>query len=528
MNPGSSDQRVLTTTIADTSLASHEVTTDSTDPMDLVVEEKPHSLFTRQQKMAITVLVSVASVFSPMSATIYVPALPTIADDLGVSVSLVNLSVTSYMIFQGLSPSLWGSLTDVLGRRPIYLITLVVYIGACIGLSMTDNYAELIVFRCLQSTGSASTIAIGAGVIGDMTQRRERGGYIGLYSAGSLVGNAVGPILGGIFAQKTGWHGIFYFLVAFAGVFVGILFLVLPETLRAIVDNGSLTPGPSYLHRPVFNWLTPAGAQAPTAANPRPPRKKIDILAPFKMMFLAEVFCGLIFTALNYTVWQAVLVATSSLFQTVYHLSEISIGLSFIANGVGAVSASLVIGRVLNYDYQRAQRREKSQADEEVDLQRVATTLRPVNNIERTRLRWAPLMIFVFMATTLAYGWCIEAKTTVALPILWTFFTGFTTTAIMSMFSTLVVDWYPDSGASATAAINLARCLLGAGGTAAVQPMIDRIGIGWTCTVGTGIVLASLPLGLLTYVKGGSWRSQRQVKATARSNRSVQDVKSGR
>lgn len=208
MNHGRFDQRRQATIDGDTSLESHEMLTDISEAADPVVEEKPHSLFTRQQKMIITVLVSLASVFSPMSATIYVPALPTIASDLNVSVSLVNLSVTSYMIFQGLSPSLWGSLTDVLGRRPIYLITLAVYIGACIGLSLTDNYTELILFRCLQSTGSASTIAIGAGVIGDMTQRRERGGYIGLYSAGSLVGNAVGPILG--LSDKNHIHQEFY------------------------------------------------------------------------------------------------------------------------------------------------------------------------------------------------------------------------------------------------------------------------------------------------------------------------------
>lgn len=160
------------------------------------VPNLPHSTFTKRQKTIITILVSLASVFSPISATIYVPALPTIAKDLNVSISLINLSVTSYMIFQGLSPSLWGSLTDVLGRRPVYLITFVVYIGACLGLAFTTNYAELIVLRCLQSTGSASTIAIGAGVIGDITQRRERGGYIGFFSAGALVGTALGPILG--------------------------------------------------------------------------------------------------------------------------------------------------------------------------------------------------------------------------------------------------------------------------------------------------------------------------------------------
>lgn len=473
------------------------------------LSQPPHSVFTHRQKLQITILVSLASVFSPMSATIYTPALPTIAQDLGVSVSLVNLSVTSYMIFQGLSPSIWGSVTDVLGRRPVYLLTFCVYIGACLGLAFTTNYTQLIVLRCLQSTGSASTIAIGAGVIGDITQRKERGGYIGFYSAGSLVGNALGPILGGIFAQTVGWHGIFYFLTALAGCFAVVLFLVLPETLRAIVGNGSIEPGSTYLTRPVLRLLSPPHAGPPTEENPRPPRRKVDIFGPLKMMRQLDVLCGLLFTAFFYTVWQATLVASATLFATVYGLDKISVGLAFIANGVGAVSASLVVGKILNHDYKIAQRREKA-AQDDATLQTVETGARQVEHIEHARLRRSPYMAFIFIGACLAYGWCTEARTTVALPIFWTFFTGFTTTAIMSMFSTLIVDWYPDSGASATAAINLARCLLGAGGTAVIQPMINRIGVGWTFTVGAGIAVAALPLGVLVWYRGEQWRRHRE------------------
>lgn len=490
------------------------LTSESGPPRSPSQEPLSYSTFTQRQKLQITILVSLASVFSPISATIYVPALPTIANDLNVSVAAVNLSVTSYMIFQGLSPSLWGSLTDVVGRRPVYLLTMIVYIGACIGLAFTTNYAELIVFRCLQSTGSASTIAIGAGVIGDITQRKERGGYIGFYSAGALVGNALGPIIGGIFAQKTGWHGIFYFLTALAAAFLIVLFLILPETLRSIVGNGSIKAGKTYLANPVFQFLVPAGASREIVSDSRSPRKDIDILGPIKMMKEKDVFCGLLFTALFYTVWQATLVASSSLFERVYHLNEISIGLSFIANGVGAVSASLLTGKVLDLDYRAAQRREKERqlASSSSDLERITTAARTVEHIEHARLRRLPYMAALFTSTCLAFGWCIQARTTIALPILWTFFSGFTTTSIMSMFSTLIVDWYPTAGASATAAINLARCLLGAGGTAAVQPMIDRLGAGVTFSIGAGITCLAVPFGVLVWMKGERWRSRRESR----------------
>jgi len=78
--------------------------------------------------------------------------------------SLVTLTVTVYMIVQGLAPSFWGSLSDVLGRRLIFIGTLIVYIIANIALGVSSNYGELMAFRALQAAGSAATISIGANV----------------------------------------------------------------------------------------------------------------------------------------------------------------------------------------------------------------------------------------------------------------------------------------------------------------------------------------------------------------------------
>lgn len=481
-----------------------------------------HETLTKRQKWTITSLVAVASVFSPISATIYVPVIPTIAKSLNKSITAINLSVTSYMLFQGASPSLWGSLADVTGRRPIYLITFAIYVAACIGLSLTTNYAELIVFRCLQSTGSASTIALGAGVIGDITNRRERGGFIGVYSAGTLVGNTIGPVLGGIFAATVGWHGIFYFLTAAAGAYGILLFLILPETLQSsLPDKGERF---NLLKRPllaIVNIDRPLDFGSTTAV-----RRKVDLLGPIRMMTHRDVALGLVFTALYYTVWQASLVASSSIFDYQYNLSEIDIGLTFLASGVGAVSASLATGRILNYDY-KLQRQAEEEAGRSVSASqppavadggrskgapalRRTVSMREVKNIEYARLRRIPYVSLAFIGSSFAFGWCVQAHTSIALPILWSFFLSFVTTYIMSAFNTLIVDWYPTKGASATAAINLARCWLGAGGIAVVQPMINQIGVGWTFSVGGFIAIACVPM-----VVGIMWYARRLEKAEA-------------
>ena len=256
----------------------------------------PYSIFTSRQKSLIVTVVAIAATFSGFASNIYFPAIPEIAIDLSVTPELsmlilissmieglmvmvdrgflldlapplhpillfptlkhdsdpghllVNLTVTSYLILQGLSPSIWGSVADVHGRRVTYLCTFLIFLGACIGLAETKHYYQLVILRCLQSTGSASTIAIGAGVVGDIANRAERGGYMGIYQAGSLAPLTLGPVLGGVFAKTLGWRAIFWFLTIYSGAFLILLIIILPETLRSMVGNGwSPNSSESYL-----------------------------------------------------------------------------------------------------------------------------------------------------------------------------------------------------------------------------------------------------------------------------------------
>lgn len=81
--------------------------------------------------------------------------------DLSVSIDTVCLTITSYLIIQGVSPLLWGSLSDTVGRRPIYIASFTVYIISNIVLSLSPNFPILLAFRGLQAAGSASTVSIG-------------------------------------------------------------------------------------------------------------------------------------------------------------------------------------------------------------------------------------------------------------------------------------------------------------------------------------------------------------------------------
>ena len=75
--------------------------------------------------------------------------------------SMVALTVTVYMVVQGIAPSFWGPLSDTLGRRPIFIATFVVYLLSNIGLACTHSFVTLMILRGVQAAGSAATISIG-------------------------------------------------------------------------------------------------------------------------------------------------------------------------------------------------------------------------------------------------------------------------------------------------------------------------------------------------------------------------------
>lgn len=118
--------------------------------LQTVEDQPPYSIYTSHQKAFIVFMSAVGGFTSPLSANTYLPALPIMADFLNVSGTLINLTVTAFLIFQGLAPSFYGDLADIAGRRPAYLVSFVVYIAANIGLATQSSYAALFVLRCLQ------------------------------------------------------------------------------------------------------------------------------------------------------------------------------------------------------------------------------------------------------------------------------------------------------------------------------------------------------------------------------------------
>lgn len=115
--------------------------------------EVPYSLFSKNERRCIVCLIALAGWFSTLSSFIYYPAISIVAHDLQSTLPLINLTVTSYLIVSGFAPSVVGAAADVYGRRPLYFVTLALYVVANVGIACQNSFVALLLLRMLQSAG---------------------------------------------------------------------------------------------------------------------------------------------------------------------------------------------------------------------------------------------------------------------------------------------------------------------------------------------------------------------------------------
>lgn len=388
---------------------------------------------------------------------------------------------------------LWGPISDRYGRRLVYLVCLSILVASSIGMALcpTNAYWLLLFLRCFQSGGSASTIALGAGVIGDISTTRERGGYFGMFNLGPMLAPCIAPAMGGALSQGLGWRSIFWSIVIMVAVCLVCILLFLPETLRSIAGNGSI-PVPRYLH-PILPIVGRATARNAFDIDASPARPKHSV-NPFVLLTYPDVIVLLSFTGIVYAVNYTITATISSAFARIYpHLSETVLGLCYLPVGAGMIIGSSMTGKLLDWEYARIK-------------ERVGAHF----TIEYARLRLMPFYLLLFVVCVVGWGWAIESRVHMAIPLLLSVCLGWTSMGILNTTMTLNIDILQSRSSGATACTNLARCSLAAIMISVNDRMTGAWGDGWTYTFWGSVCAALLPLMLLEIRMGPTWRGRRE------------------
>lgn len=165
---------------------------------------------------------------SMVSTTVVGTSLPIIVPELGGTQTSYTWVITMTLLTTAISTPIWGKLADLVNRKNLMILALVIFVLASAGAGLSQNTETLIMFRGFQGLGGGGLAALSQVLMADILSPRERGKYMGLFAGVMAVATVGGPLLGGVLTDSVGWRWNFY-----VGVPLGIIaIIVLIRTLK--------------------------------------------------------------------------------------------------------------------------------------------------------------------------------------------------------------------------------------------------------------------------------------------------------
>ncbi|KAH7099006.1 vacuolar DHA amino acid exporter [Auriculariales sp. MPI-PUGE-AT-0066] len=488
-------------------------TTVKLDIEHVFVMDDPR-LWSDARKYMTLILIACAGLCATMGVNIYNPAIPDIKRQLHASDQDITLSLSLFIVVQGTTPLLWSAISEIKGRKYVYLISIALFIAGCAGAATAKTVAVLISMRVLQALGGSCVLAIGAGTLADVWDPKERGTKLGIYYSIPLLGPALGPIVGGFLTDAFNWRATFYFLVILGSVMWFAFLLLFKDTFRrersatyqtavrrahtaaskkrleqhemkvAAMQNDPNAPKEEV---PNSGSVTPMISADDikltiTDVNPLPPlvqvlkrKNNISVLVPSSLMF------GLAYS-LSYT-------AVRTLSAAPYNYGALQVGLVLLSFGIGNIAGSVAGGRYS--DYLLAKRKAAglpSNAETRLDSTKIA-------------MLWLPPAV-------ICYAWFAEKHLHIAAISATLFVAGFTSIWVYSSTLAYIVDANVGRSSIAVATNSFFR---GVGAFVSAEiavPLQDGIGDAGLYMIWAGLVIVMELLLLLLAKKGTMWREK--------------------
>lgn len=184
---------------------------------------------TRREINLVIIGLMAAMFLSSLSQTVVGTAMRTIADDLH-GLSLQAWVTTAFLIVSTVMTPIYGKLSDLFGRRPLFMIAIVLFLVGSIASSFAQDMVQLAGFRALQGLGAGGLMSLPLTIMGDILAPRERAKYQGYFLAVFGISSLLGPLVGGLFAGADtilgleGWRWVFLFNLPIGAIALWMVF----------------------------------------------------------------------------------------------------------------------------------------------------------------------------------------------------------------------------------------------------------------------------------------------------------------
>ncbi len=326
-------------------------------------DEEPEYL-SHQQIVIVLFGLMAGVMLAALDQSIVGTALPRIVSELG-GLDKLAWVVTAYLLTATAATPLWGKISDLYGRRPIFQAAILIFLAGSVLCGLSQNLPQLIAFRAIQGIGGGGLMAIALSIIGDIIPPRERGRYQGYFGAVFGVSSVAGPLLGGWFTDGPGWRWIFYINlpVGIAALVITSLALKLPvvrrehtiDYLGAATIVGGVSALLLYLDwaGKEFGWFAPGPLALLVAAITLTimfvivERRAIEPIIPLRL-FQNPVFAvGNIYGFLAGIAMFGAIIFLPFYLQTVMGMSPTESGLAMLPAVLGILTSSIVSGRLI-------------------------------------------------------------------------------------------------------------------------------------------------------------------------------------
>ena len=183
----------------------------------------------KQNKRGIILVgVILAMMLSALDQTIVATAMPQIVDQFN-ALSHLSWVFTAYMLTSTITVPIYGKLSDIFGRRGLYILGIVVFLAGSMLSGLSRDMTQLIFFRGLQGIGGGAMMVNAFAVVGDLFSPAERGKWQGVMGGIFGLATILGPLLGGWITDSFSWRWIFYINVPVGILAIAVLASAMPK-----------------------------------------------------------------------------------------------------------------------------------------------------------------------------------------------------------------------------------------------------------------------------------------------------------
>ncbi|KAF7301058.1 MFS general substrate transporter [Mycena indigotica] len=427
----------------------------------------------------ITLVVALAVVSVAFASAVITGDFKDIQDEFGVSEVVTALTVSLMVVGFGIGPLVWSPLSELYGRKPLWIIPSLLYVIFNIPCAVAPNIGTLLVCRFLCGLFASAPLTLAGGTISDIWDNNERGLAIALFAAAPYGGPVLGPIVGGFVGEKLGWRWIIWVNMIFAG-FILLLCATIPETFAPVI-----------LRKRAARLRADTGRENIVTEQELFKASFSQILTetlvrPFQMIATEPILLLMsLYVALIYGLLYAFFFSFPVVFGEDYHFSDGIVGVTFCSVLIGLGIALLVTPR-LEKDYLRRAAAKGGRADPEDRL--IGMMIGSP---------FVPISLFIFGWTSPPYvapgggNWVGPASA--GIPF------GFGMVIIYFSANAYLIDAFPGFVASALAAKTVIRSGAGAAMPLFIVQMFHGLGNGWAASLLAFVSLAMVPIPLLFY-----------------------------